>query len=343
MLFPSGPKSWASGQTNQSPTRKKGKKPTVHLHYNANDWGVLELDLFSAEKGSAAGLKVLDPPIASGGSSANLAGTAGGSTKLAMTSGTNPQDKSAASGGGLGVGAAFGGLGGYVGKGFRAVSGASTAINSIVGLGVGSDYAEEEGDSPAEVGYSSTGGETMVIRGEQGVFYDELGRLTDTPPIDLSGDPPDDLVFSDPYIISAIPSTSQNSPSKIEVRLRQTLAVQQEINLGGKDVDLDTPAAATTGAGHIDNAAIRCLSVSTRLTDSDEGHDRDHGPLAAFWVTVPQDKLQLQTEGSVLWCLRGEPWKAIVEETLKDGRFEDGQGLLQAIRGRKVEDVERVS
>ena len=336
MLFPAGAKPWASHEKGTTPA------PTIHLHYNANDWGILEVDLFSNEKGSAAGLKLSEPPAATCGPS-TATGTAASTAKLAMTASSGSQDKAGASGGGLGVGAAFGGLGGYVGKGFRAVSGASTAVNSIVGVGVGSDYFEEA-DPKAEDGRSNhTNGEALVIRVDQGVFYDGMGRLTETAPIDLSGDPPDDLVFSDPYIISAIPSTSQNMPSRVEIRLKQTLAVQQDIALGGNPVDPDTPAAATTGSGHLDNAAVRCLSVSTRTTSDIATRQPDHGPLSAVWVAVPQDKLQLQTEGSVLWCLRGEPWKAILDDTLKEGRFEDGQGLLKAIQGRQVKDVETVS
>jgi hypothetical protein len=186
-----------------------------------------------------------------------------------------------------------------------------------------------------------------------------MGRMTNTPPIDFSstGDShiPDDMVFADPFIISAIPASSstssttqsQNSSggSKIEIRLKQTLAVQQEVAVGGGQVDLDSPAAATTGAGHIENTAIRCLSVSTRPTSGDlesENSD-DLRPSSAFWVTVPIDKLQLQTEGSALWCLRGEPWKAILEDSLREGRFEDGRGMLSAIKGRKVEEVDSVS
>lgn len=354
MLFPAGLKAW--GSYNKQKDDKK-RVPTVHLHYNANDWGILEVDLFTTERGSAAGLRVSEPPASLGSATtSNPSGSGAAGPNLGMTPSTNAQDKT----GGLGVGAAFGGLGGYVGKGFRAVSGASTAINSIVGLGVGSDYIGEEGEVGAEPGDTVTDGETLVLRGDQGVFYDSMGRMTNTPPIDFSstGDShiPDDMVFADPFIISAIPSSSatsssttqnQNSSggSKIEVRLKQTLAVQQEVAVGGGQVDLDSPAAATTGAGHIENTAIRCLSVSTRFTSRDLENDStvDVRPSSAFWVTVPLDKLQLQTEGSALWCLRGEPWKAILEDSLREGRFEDGRGMLTAIKGRKVEEVDGVS
>jgi hypothetical protein len=353
MLFPAGVKAW--GSYNEQKDDKK-RAPTVHLHYNANDWGILEVDLFATERGSAAGLRVSEPPVSTGSTTtSNPSGSGAAGPNLGMTPSTNAQDKT----GGLGVGAAFGGLGGYVGKGFRAVSGASTAINSIVGLGVGSDYIGEEGEAGAEPGDTVTDGETLVLRGDQGVFYDSMGRMTNTPPIDFSstGDShiPDDMVFADPFIISAIPassptsSTTQNqnssSGSKIEVRLKQTLAVQQEVAVGGGQVDLDSPAAATTGAGHIENMAIRCLSVSTRSTSRGLENDStdDVRPSSAFWMTVPLDKLQLQTEGSALWCLRGEPWKAILEDSLREGRFEDGRGMLTAMKGRKVEEVDSVS
>ena len=327
IIFPTGKKVWSSY------TAGSARIPTIHLHYNTNEWGILEVDLFSKARGSSAGLKVLDPPAGSNGADVST-------TTLGMTSTANVGQAEKHSGG-LGVGGAFGGLGGYVGKGFRAVSGATAAGNSIVGVGVGSDYPS---DSPAEgTEASSLEDASLVIKGDQGVFYDEAGRLINATPIDFSGDAvPEDLAFADPYVLSVLPAGSQTVPSKLEIRLKQTLSIQQVFEVGSSAIDPDSPVAATIGAGHINSASIRCLTTGVDAKDHTDEVSRLSRPVSAFFLSTPADKLQLQTDGSTVWCLRGERWGEILDDAMVTGRFEDGRGILRGIRSRPGLTVEVV-
>jgi hypothetical protein len=319
IIFPTGKQAWS--------TYVAGSKriPKVHLHYNTNEWGVLEVDLFSKEKGSSAGLKVLDPPTVSGSADVSA-------TNLGTTSAVGPGQAEKHSGG-LGVGGAFGGLGGYVGKGFRAVSGATAAGNSIIGVGIGSDFPTDTSQEGVDV--ASLGDASLLIKGDQGVFYDETGRLLNVTPIDFSADSvPEDLAFADPFILSVLPAASQNVPSKLEIRLKQTLSVQQVVEVGSGVIDPDSPVAATIGAGHVNSASIRCLTVGANAKDGRDRETRSTTPVPAFYLSTPADKLQSQVDGSTIWCLRGEPWKIILDGAMVTGRFEDGRGILRGIKGR---------
>ena len=331
IIFPTGKRAWSSYTTEST------RIPTIHLHYNTNECGVLEVDLFSIAKGPSAGLKVLDPPAGSNGADVST-------TNLGMTSAANAAQSEKPSGG-LGVGGAFGGLGGYVGKGFRAVSGAAAAGNSIVGVGVGCDFPTEglaEGTEASLLQDAS-----LVIKGDQGVFYDEAGRLINATPIDFSGDTvPEDLAFADPYILSVLPASSQTVPSKLEIRLKQTLSVQQVIEVGSGAINPDSPVAATIGAGHVNSASIRCLTIGVDVKDSTDQVSRLSRPVPTFYISTPADKLQLQTDGSTIWCLRGDPWARVLDDAMVSGRFQDGRGILQGIKGRPdlpVEVVRRLS
>jgi hypothetical protein len=327
IIFPTGKKAWSSF------TAGSTRIPTIHLHYNTNEWGVLEVDLLSKAKGSSAGLKVLDPPAGSSGADVST-------TNLGMTSIANAGQSEKHSGG-LGVGGAFGGLGGYVGKGFRAVSGATAAGNSIVGVGVGCDFPT--GSPPEGTESSSLEDASLVIKGDQGVFYDEAGRLINATPIDFSGDVvPEDLAFADPYILSVLPAASQTVPSKLEIRLKQTLSVQQVIEVGSGAIDPNSPVAATIGAGHVNSASIRCLTIGVDAKDGTDQVSRLSRPVPAFYLSTPADKLQLQTDGSTVWYLRGEPWAQILDDAMINGRFEDGRGILHGIKGRPELSVEVV-
>lgn len=51
-----------------------------------------------------------------------------------------------------------------------------------------------------------------------------------------------------------------------------------------------------------------------------------------MYVSTPNDKLQLQTDGCTLWGLRREPWRDQVDELLRRGWFADGLGLVRSLR-----------
>jgi hypothetical protein len=295
----------------------KNEKERIHLHYNATEWGVLEADLFSNSKGTSAGLKMLDLPI----TGTETAGSVGGSAVAAVV----PEKAGT-----------FGGLGGYVGKGLRAVSGQTGTSNMIVGVGLGSAHSLEEEDDISE--------EALVVRGDQGIFYDGAGRISRSATIDYSSSGmPEDLAYNDPYIISVIPAQN-HSQGKVEIRLKQTLSIQQLINIGATKPDANSPASATVGAGYSDLATIRFLSVPKTKGDIDGDDSLTRlRPLPALYMTTPVDKIQLQSEGTTLWALQGKNWKEMLEDLVKEGKFEDARGLLKGLKGKKGLDIDLVS
>lgn len=56
------------------------------------------------------------------------------------------------------------------------------------------------------------------------------------------------------------------------------------------------------------------------------------GPVAAVYVSVPNDKLQLQTDGSTIWVIQKESWRDQLDEMIMLGRFTDGLGLVNSLR-----------
>lgn len=51
-----------------------------------------------------------------------------------------------------------------------------------------------------------------------------------------------------------------------------------------------------------------------------------------MYVSVPNDKLQLQTDGSTIWVIQKESWRDQLDEMIMLGRFTDGLGLVNSLR-----------
>lgn len=229
-----------------------------------------------------------------------------------------------------------------MGKGLRAVSGQANVVNSIVGVGIGSRESAKGGDDQVD----TTGeGETLVIRGTQGVFYDSSGTLSRHTSIDYSAHHagPEDLAYSEPFIIQVLPpdpvssaasSQSKPSSSRIEIRLKQTLTVQQRIVAENHkntrdDESIATVATSKETSHHHRGVSIKLLSI-TCLSNPHQSHRPS--PTSVYYLTSPNDKSAQQAEGSTLWRLVGRPWTDILDDFLAQGRFNDGQSLLTSLK-----------
>ncbi|KAJ9113908.1 hypothetical protein QFC19_000102 [Naganishia cerealis] len=232
---------------------------------------------------------------------------------------------------------AFSGLGGYVGKGFGVLrSGSGSSSSRIVACAV-APIAEEQSDADAILN-----GEVLTIRDGTGVFVRQDGALARETGIAWSTSP-EDIAFTDPYILSVLPPSSTPSAnansaspvsSSIQVRLLQTLNVQQVIKLPAHP-SANSPAAGTTAA--FAGSSIRYLSTSQKSNRDKTGSaatatSMAGGPVAAVYVSIPNDKLQLQTDGTTIWAIQKESWRDQLDEMIQLGRFTDGLGLVRSLK-----------
>lgn len=149
--------------------------------------------------------------------------------------------------------------------------------------------------------------------------------------------------FSNPYILSVLPPASHSSSaaqshsapstsSTIEIRLSSSLNIQQIVRTPTQ-APSSSPAAATNAAQS--EATLRLLSTVVRPNSqklsADTGLARGE-PVAAVYVSTPNDKLLLSTDGSAVWALRQETWRDQLDEMIKFGRFDDGLGLVRSLR-----------
>lgn len=151
------------------------------------------------------------------------------------------------------------------------------------------------------------------------------------------------LAFANPYILSVLPpvshssSTAHGNPaasasSTIQIRLSSSLNVQQIVKLPTQ-LPSSSPAAATNAAqaGSMIRLLATVVQSSSYRTTPDTGLSSG-GPVAAVYVSTPNDKLQLTTDGSTIWALRQEAWRDQLDEMIKLGRFDDGLGLVKSLR-----------
>ncbi|KAJ9101777.1 hypothetical protein QFC21_003116 [Naganishia friedmannii] len=247
----------------------------------------------------------------------------------ALTAGTNNATGA--------VTGAFSGLGGYMGKGFGVLRSGSGSSNSrIVACAVAAP-AEELAQKD-----SSISGEVLTIRDGTGVFLRQDGTLARETGVAWSAIP-EDLAFSNPYIFSVLPPASalsastqsaSSSSSTVQIRLSQTLNVQQVIQLPAHP-SANSPAAGTTAAFAGSSIKYFCTTQSsTRETagNATTSSLMTGGPISAVYVSVPNDKLQLQTDGSTIWAIQKEGWRDQLDEMIILGRFTDGLGLVGSLR-----------
>jgi hypothetical protein len=151
------------------------------------------------------------------------------------------------------------------------------------------------------------------------------------------------LAFANPYILSVLPPASHSSSaahgnpaalasSTIQIRLSSSLNVQQVVRLPTQ-LPSSSPAAATNAAQA--GSTIRLLATVLQPSSSQKTTDTglsSGGPVAAVYVSTPNDKLQLTTDGNTIWALRQETWRDQLDEMIKLGRFDDGLGLVRSLR-----------
>lgn len=149
--------------------------------------------------------------------------------------------------------------------------------------------------------------------------------------------------FSNPYILSVLPPASHSSSaaqshsatlmsSTIEIRLSSSLNTQQIVRMPTQ-APSSSPAAATNAAQS--GATLRLLSTVVRPNSQKLSANTGLAcgePVAAVYVSTPNDKLLLSTDGSAIWALRQETWRDQLDEMIKLGRFDDGLGLVRSLR-----------
>lgn len=212
------------------------------------------------------------------------------------------------------AGAAFGGLGGYIGMGNR---------NKPLVLQI-------------------DGGEVLVCRDTMGVFLSEDGKPTRRDGIEWPAIP-EEVGFIKPYVFSILPastSTSKQAPSfpLLQVRSASTLVAVQtlpfppllEPQVSNKNASTPAASAPTTRlsrlAGHA--PTVRLLTPST-------------GGKPPLYVTVtPTERGAMERDGCSIWCLEMKSWGKQIDELVDAEEFQEALALLNSIDDVLLEDKE---
>ncbi|ORY29789.1 hypothetical protein BCR39DRAFT_588162 [Naematelia encephala] len=261
---------------------------TVHLLYSPTSSVLLNIIPASTQRLSVSELTSAPPPPPH----PSQVSTTGGA------SGSKADDKAAdggTAGGGLSMGmGALQGLGGYVGLGGRAA---------------------------IPVGTRTVGGEVLISREDQGVFYSSEGNFTRTESLQWPA-PPEAIGYASPYIYTAVPvvqstaSSSGNLPptSTIQIHLSPTLSHRQTISLPGPP----------TGALSVTSM----ISVSGPPTTPAQAMSA--APKALF-ISTPTDRNLVTAEGSSVWLVRSGDIGEQVDELVREGHLSDAIGLVEAV------------
>ncbi|KDN52129.1 hypothetical protein K437DRAFT_232725 [Tilletiaria anomala UBC 951] len=222
------------------------------------------------------------------------------------------QDISTASAGGYGVGlgAAFGSIGAYVG-----MSGGRQRDPRVISI-------DEE--------------ELLIGRETMGIFLTAEGKPSRRDGIDWPTTP-ESTVFLRPYILSVLPPTGASFSSKltfnygagapatskttIQVLSARTLAEVQNLTL-------------PTGAPDEKDATtqVRLIHLPTLSAG---------GKPPLYIVSSPADRSILEKDGVMIWRLEMEHWGTQIDELVRKGGFEEALALLDSIDQIILEDKEQ--
>jgi len=227
-------------------------------------------------------------PVGGSGAVPPLASTAGGMAAMA--------------------GAAFGGLGGYIGMGNR---------NKPLVLQI-------------------DGGEVLVCRDTMGVFLSEDGKPTRRDGIEWPAIP-EEVGFIKPYVFSILPAsatTSKQAPSfpLLQVRSASTLVAVQtlpfpplvETQTTSKGATVPPTTKLSQLAGHA--PTVRLLTPSTG------------GKPPLYVIVTPTERGAMERDGCSIWCLEMKSWGKQIDELVEAEEFQEALALLNSIDDVLLED-----
>ncbi|QRV74951.1 vacuolar protein-sorting-associated protein 39 [Ceratobasidium sp. AG-Ba] len=189
-------------------------------------------------------------------------------------------------------------------------------------------------------------GEVLIPKESTGLFFGADGKTTRQLGVDWPA-PPEETVYTKPYIISSFPPNSlpasglDHSASATSLAtLTQTatipnsaLQIRSSISLQPVQTirfpfieDSTPPAPAKPGAGSKQAAlppphTLRLLTITP-----------GSGPSApTYLLSTPTDRAALASEGSTLWALLLRPWATQVDELVHAGKYADALALLKVV------------
>jgi tetratricopeptide (TPR) repeat protein len=208
------------------------------------------------------------------------------------------------------AGAAFGGLGGYIGMGAR--------------------------NKPHVI--QIDGGEVLVCRDTIGVFLSEEGKPTRRDGIEWPAIP-EEVGYIKPYVFSVLPastSSSKQAPSFpiLQVRSASTLVPVQTLPFpplsdyqpSSKAANAPPLTALSQLAGN--TPIVRLLTASA-------------GGKPPLYITVtPSERGAMERDGSSIWCLEMKSWGKQIDELVEAEEFQEALALLNSIDDVLLDDKE---
>lgn len=202
-----------------------------------------------------------------------------------------------------GLGAAFGGFGGYIGMSGK---GKSMAVQV-------------------------DGGEVLVVHDGRGIFLGSDGKPSRKDVIQWPA-VPDEIAFAKPYIFAILPPGSVPSISQsnsltaanpvLEIRSVSTLVAVQTLPFPPAD---SVPSSK--------GATVAQSAPSIRLLTTSAG---DKPPV--FLTAIPSDRRILEKDGSAVWRLDMHSWGRQIDELVEKGEFHEALALLDSVDEVILED-----
>lgn len=210
------------------------------------------------------------------------------------------------------AGAAFGGLGGYIGMGSR--------------------------NKPHVI--QIDGGEVLVCRDTIGVFLSEEGKPTRRDGIEWPAIP-EEVGFIKPYVFSILPASTSSSKQAptfpvLQIRSASTLLAVQTLPFPPlEDVQQVSTKSNTATPPLTQIAHLAGHSPTVRLLTPSAGVK------PPLYITVtPTERGAMERDGCSIWCLEMKSWGKQIDELVEAEEFQEALGLLNSIDDVLLEDKE---
>ncbi|KAN0065789.1 Vacuolar morphogenesis protein 6 [Thecaphora frezii] len=289
----------------------------LFMGYNASEYGVLSLPLASESTvafmhpaaqsaGARRDVHVQPPTSSTSGPLVDLtaqAADAWGVSDFDLPGTSEPAASNHPGSGVGGLGAAFGGLGGYIGM---AGKGKSNVLQM-------------------------DGGEVLVTRDSGGIFFGPDGKPARRDGIEWPAIP-DEVAFAKPYIFAvlpggSIPSLKQSSAPNanfpvLQIRSASTLIAVQTLSFP----PLQSSAGRSSAASWTSPPWVKLLTTSASSKPP------------VYLVVTPSDRGAQEREGSTVWRLDMHGWGRQIDELVQKGEFEEALALLDSVDEVILED-----
>ncbi|KAF8688888.1 Vacuolar sorting protein 39 domain 1, partial [Rhizoctonia solani] len=222
------------------------------------------------------------------------------------------------------------------GMGMSMGMGALTGLGGYMGLGAKAKFAAVKIEE----------GEVLIPKESTGLFFGVDGQTTRPVGIDWPA-PPEETVYTKPYIISSFPPNSLpdlDAPttaiaaaittpaiSNSALQIRSALSLQPVQTLKYPFIEDPTqpplpppPATKLGGASKQPTIAPHTLRLLTASPGT--------GPAApTFILSTPTDRTALANEGSTMWALIMHPWQDQISELVHHEKYADALALLGVV------------